>query len=373
MILGMSGFAGVRMLIPSLRAAAAIALFAMAPACAQNAGLARIPVHVGGRVAVDPDGSMRFGWPGVYFEGRFKGTGLNVVLENGPDRQRLLIDGVERKRFEEAGASVDSRIEGLSDGEHSFRLEKLAETQGGFSRLIGFYPINGARPLPAPQGKARQIEFIGDSWSVGWGNTAPGRTCTSEDVHNTTDTQQAYGSLVARRFDADYRINAFSGFGIARNYGGSSPGANLPAIYPRLIPSALVPLETSTGDWHPQIIVINLGTNDFSTPVHAGEAWPDDKALRTAYRTRYIDFARGVLVNTPGARLILMGSDNFIADVDQVAAALRETAPGRVSTIHMPSLELTGCDWHPSLKDDQHLADLVQAEIGRIHPPAPWQ
>ncbi|MEP7005783.1 MAG: GDSL family lipase, partial [Sphingomonas bacterium] len=123
----------------------------------------------------------------------------------------------------------------------------------------------------------------------------------------------------------------------------------------------------------PQIIVINLGTNDFSTPVHAGEAWPDDMVLRTAYRTRYIEFARGLLADKPDAWLILMGSDNFIADVDQVAAALRETAPGRVSTIHMSGLELTGCNWHPSLKDDQRLADLVQAEIERIHPPVPWQ
>ena len=132
-------------------------------------------------------------------------------------------------------------------------------------------------------------------------------------------------------------------------------------------------METSTGAWHPQIIVINLGTNDFSTPLHAGEAWPDDKALREAYRTRYIDFARGLIANKPDVRLILMGSDAFIADVDQVAAALRSAAPGRVSTIHMGGLELTGCDWHPSLKDQQHLADLVQAEIERIHPPAPWQ
>jgi len=363
----------MRMLIPTLRAAAVIALVATAPACAQNAEPARIPVHVSGRVAVDPDGSMRFGWPGVYFEGRFKGTGLRVVLENGPDRLRLLIDGVERKRFEEAGARVDSKIEGLADSEHSFRLEKLAETQGGFSRLIGFYPIDGAHPLPAPPGNARQIEIIGDSWSVGYGDTSPARTCPGEGVHNSTDTQQAYGALVAHHFNADYRINAFSGFGISRNYGGSSPGMNLPAIYPRLIPGALTPVETSPGDWHPQIIVINLGTNDFSTPLHAGEAWPDDKALREAYRTRYIEFAQRLIANKPDVRLILMGSDAFIADVEQVAAALRGAAPGRISTIHMGGLELTGCDWHPSLKDQQHLADLVQAEIERIHPPAPWQ
>lgn len=355
-----------------LRAAAAIALFAMAPACALKPGPGRIPLHVGGRVAVDPDGSMRFGWPGVYFEGRFRGTGLNVVLENGSDRLRLLIDGVEKQRFEQAGGSVDARITGLPEGEHSFRLEKLAETQFDYGRLIGFYPLGGGKPLPAPRGNARQIEFIGDSWSVGWGNTAPGRTCTPEDVHNTTDTQQAFGPEVARRFKAEYRVNAYSGFGVVRNYGGSRPGENLPSLYPRLLPSARTPVETGTGDWRPQIIVINLGTNDFSTPVHAGEAWPDDKALRAAYRAQYVDFARGLIAGKPGVRLILMGSDAFIGDVDQVAAALSKAAPGRVSTVHMSGLDLNGCDFHPSRKDDQHLADLVQAEIERIHPPAPW-
>jgi len=355
-----------------VRAAAAIAMFAMS-ACAPKPEGDRIPVHVGGRVAVDPDGSMRFGWPGVYFEGRFKGRGLSVVLENGSDRLRLLIDGVERQRFEQAGISVDARITGLADSEHSFRLEKLAETQFDFSRLIGVYPIDGARPLPAPGGRARQIEFIGDSWSVGWGDTAPGRACTLEDVHNTTDTQQAFGSLVARRFKADYHINAFSGFGMVRNYGGSRPGENLPSLYSRLIPSAPTPVETKADDWHPQIIVINLGTNDFSTPVQPGEAWRDDKALRAAYRARYVDFAQRLIANKPGVRLILMGSDAFIADVDQVAAALGKAAPGRVSTIHMTGLDLNGCDAHPSRKDHQHLADLVQAEIERIHPPAPWE
>lgn len=72
---------------------------------------------------------MRFGWPGVYVEGRFKGSGLVVRLDNGSGRLRLLIDGVEKGRFDRTG-DVDLRISGLSDGEHSFRLEKLSETQG---------------------------------------------------------------------------------------------------------------------------------------------------------------------------------------------------------------------------------------------------
>ena len=55
-------------------------------------------------------------------------------------------------------------------------------------------------------------------------------------MHDTTDTQQAFGPLLAKRLDADYRVNAFSGHGIVRNYDGNSPGDSLPKRYSRAIP-----------------------------------------------------------------------------------------------------------------------------------------
>src|SRR5581483_9468286 len=97
------------------------------------------------------------------------------------------------------------------------RLEKMTESQQGGSRFIGLFPTLGDVPLPAPR-RARQIEFIGDSYTVGYGNVSPSRTCTREEVHDRTDTQQAFGPLVARHYDADDRIVAYSGFGIVRNY-----------------------------------------------------------------------------------------------------------------------------------------------------------
>ena len=56
----------------------ALALSAAAPAAAP------LPVDIGGRVVRDSDGALRFGWPGVYFEGRFHGTGVTVA-EPGND------------------------------------------------------------------------------------------------------------------------------------------------------------------------------------------------------------------------------------------------------------------------------------------------
>lgn len=330
---------------------------------------APLPIHVGGRVTVDPAGGVRFGWPGVYVESSFRGTGVRVRFDAPTDFLRLLIDGEEKAVFKRAGL-VDATLEGLPEGAHVVRLEKLTESQQGGTRFIGFFPTAGDEALPAPA-RERQIEFIGDSYTVGYGDTSAKRACTRGEVHDRTDTQQAFGPLVARHFDADYRINAYSGFGVVRNYDGTSPGLSLPVIYPRLKPDDPAALDTAAGDWRPQLIVINLGTNDFSTPVHAGEAWADQGVLRAAYRDRYIAFVRALERKQPQARFILMGSEAFFPEIEQVAAALNAGDPGRAAAIEFTGLDHGGCDSHPSLRDHQALAALVEAAIERL--PDAWR
>jgi lysophospholipase L1-like esterase len=322
-----------------------------------------LPVHVEGRVIHEPHGSLSFGWPGVIFESGFRGTGVRVRFEAPTDFLRLLIDGTEMMVFRRPGA-VDRVVGGLSKGVHTVRLEKMTESQQGGSRFVGFFPAPGDVPLPAPK-RPRQIEFIGDSYTVGYGNVSPARTCTREEVHDRTDTQQAFGPLVARHYDADDRIIAYSGFGIVRNYNGGSPGLNLPALYDRLKPDDERHLETTTPGWHPQVIVINLGTNDFSTPLHAGEPWRDADALAAAYRAGYAAFLRKLMALQPQARFILMGSD-FYPEVEQVAAALALAARARVTTLRFGELQLTGCDYHPSVADDRTLATLIEGAVERL-------
>lgn len=303
-----------------------------------------VPLHAGGRVT--PDG--RFGWPGVYFEGRFKGTSVTVSVEAGEDHLAVLIDGVERAVLRKPG-KVQRRFDGLADGEHVIRVEKLTESQSGYSRMIGI--TTSGTPL-APPVHARRVEFIGDSHSVGYGDTATVRDCTGAEVHDTTNTQLAFGPLLAKKWDADYRVIAFSGRGVVRNYAGGNPGETLPVLYARAIPGE--PAPATKDGWQPQLIVINLGTNDFSTPVHAGEAWKDDAALHVDYRAKYVAFVRQLQGANPAARFLLMGAPAFIADVRAVAAATGTTV------VAVPQLEFTACHFHPSLKDQQTMAALVE-------------
>lgn len=308
-----------------------------------------VPLHQGGRVTADG----RFGWPGVYFEGRFRGTAVTVSVEAGTDHLAILIDGVERAVLKKPGR-VERRFDGLADGEHVVRVEKLTETQSGYSRMLGIATNGTALP---PVARARRVEFIGDSHSVGYGDTSNVRTCTPEAVHDTTNTSLAFGPLLAKKWDADYRVIAFSGRGIVRNYAGGSPGEMLPVLYPRAIPGE--PAPAAADGWKPQLIVMNLGTNDFSTPVHAGEAWKDEAALRADYRAKYVAFVRRLQQANSGARFLLMGAANFIADVRAVAA---ET---KVKAVEVPTLALTACNFHPSLADQRRMADLVEAAVGK--------
>jgi lysophospholipase L1-like esterase len=221
--------------------------------------------------------------------------------------------------------------------------------------------LTGGTALP-PQPKPLRIEFIGDSYTVGYGNRSPRRECTRDEVHDLTDTQQAFGPLLAKRLNADYRVHAYSGFGIIRNYAGGSPESSLPTIYPRLKPDTPLPTFTTQDGWRPDVVVINLGTNDFSTPLKAEERWKSDAELKSAYTRKYVEFTRDLQRHYPRARFILMSSDAFLSEVRQVAAELGRRKPAP-RVVHFSGLDLLGCDWHPSQSDHKLLADLLQKEL----------
>lgn len=347
------------------RAASALLPALLAATAAPAQAAKPLPVFVGGRAIANPDGSLTFGWPAVYVEGRFRGTAISVRVETGDDRLQLLVDGATKALLIQPG-SASLTIAGLALGDHVVRLEKITESQSGGSRFIGFYPAAGSTALP-PAARARQIEFIGDSYTVGYGNLSHGETCTQQEVHDLTDSQQAFGPLVARALGADYRVNAYSGFGVVRNYEGTSAGQSLPLIYPRLKPDDAAHVEGDRGAWQPQVIVINLGTNDWSTPLHAGEAWADKDALAADYRAKYIAFARTVMARQPQAHLILMGSDLFFDQVERIAATLNQDAKKPVVTLHFGGLDMDGCHHHLSIKDDRTEAAALQALLEQ-HP-----
>ena len=313
-----------------------------------------LPLNIGGRVAPAPGGAYDFGWPGVYFEGRFAGPAVEVAVDPGADHLAVSIDGVRKAELANPG-ETRLRLGDLGPGVHVVRLDKLTESQVGSARFEGFFVGPEGRALPAPS-RPRRIEFVGDSHTAGYGVRSTSRDCTEQEVHDLTDTSLAFGPILAARLDAEYRIEAFSGRGVVRNYGGAAPGEPLPVLFPRLIPGQAEP-RVADDAWKPDLVVVGLGTNDFSTPLHAGEAWTDAAALHHDYREAYVAFVQGLKADRPGARFFLIAGDDFAEDVAEVAD---RTGAVAVRITHM---DRGACHWHPSAADQRMMADRLEAAI----------
>lgn len=342
--------------------------FLAAPAFAGTPVGTALPLHIGGRVvavsADDPAQGYRHQWPGTYFESRFKGTEVHLRLNDEVNRFNVYVDDKLVNTPSRPGEG-DIVLGPFPPGEHTIRVEKLSESFDA-AQFTGFFVADPANVLPAPEALPREMEFIGDSYTVGYGNTSPTRTCPGDQVWATTNTQLAFGPLTAKHFNADYRINAISGRGVVRNYNGGD-GLHLPQAYPYTV----APQMVETADWRPQIIVIGLGTNDFSTPLHGGEVWTTRDELHSDFEQTYVQFVQTLRAQNPQAFLILMATDQangeIQSEVKKVLAALRAAGESRIDFLPMNNLSFSGCDWHPSTADDAQVASSLIAYID-AHP-----
>lgn len=315
-------------------------------------------------------------WPGVYWSAEFRGREVTLSFDDPADQYRVYIDGAEITTISKPGKQ-DYRVSGLRDELHSVWLKKFSENQGAPAAFNGFFVAPGeVEPGPHPHflPSDRQIEFIGDSYTVGYGNTSGKRQCTKDEIWATTDTSQAFGPLTAEHYGADYQINAFSGRGMVRNYGGFI-GDSLPALYPYTLYDGKTEYDAPDWNWDPQIIVIGLGTNDFTTPLHDGEKWKSRDELHADYEATYVKFVQSLRAKSPNAYFILMATDQVDGEIQSEAqkamAAIQAAGETRIAFLPMNGLNFGGCDYHPDTNDDRKISDALIAFID-VHPGI-WQ
>ncbi len=326
---------------------------------------APLPVHIGGRVEPTADGYKRQ-WPGTYFEAAFRGPGALLKIGRGDVILRVSVDGATAAKLVKPKPGL-YRVAGLANGRHTIRVDVASESQAAPTVFGGFYATLDSRALPAPK-RARQIEFIGDSHTVGYGNIATKTDCTQDEVWATTDTAQAMPALTARRYRADYQVNAISGRGIVRNYDGMAADT-VPVAYPfTLFDKAKRYADPA---WHPALFVIALGTNDFTTALHASEPWTTREALHADYEQHYVDFVKRLRARDPNAHVVLWATDladgEIASEVGKVAARLKAEGERNVAFVPVTGLAFTGCHAHPSTADDAQITAALSTYID-AHP-----
>lgn len=342
------------------------------------ASIVPLAMSVGGRVSVAPARNPgNFGpeeyvsrWPGTYFSTKFKGSEVYFRIGTNHEILHIVVDEQSPLKLVNPEPAI-YRISGLKNSSHSIRIFVVTESQDAPNYFGGFAIQAKEKPLPLKQ-QSRQIEFIGDSHTVGYGNLSPTNACSNQEVWERTDNSQTFGALTANHYHAAYQINAISGRGVVRNYNGFI-GDTLPVAYPYVLFDKKQ--EYHDPAWKPQIIVIALGTNDFSTPLHAGEKWKTRDELHTDYERTYVSFLQNLRAKNPNAYIVLWATDlangEIEAEVRKAVQQAKEQGETKLAFIPIDHLQFTGCNSHPSLEDEKTIANKLEQFIDST--PGIWQ
>ena len=298
-----------------------------------------------GRIDYDDPAGPRFAWPGTSIEARFVGSSVAIRLRGSSDHFGVTLDGAARPVLV---ATPDQErypiADGLPEGPHHLSIYKRTEPLVGETQLLGVELAPGGRMLPLPPRPARRIELVGDSVTAGFGVLGDRETPFSAE---TEDFGLSYGSLTARALGAEAIAVAWSGRGICRNYA-DEPGDPMLALYERTLPSR-ADSRWDFARWVPHLVVINLGTNDFSLDGRPETAFVDAyrallRRVRSVYPGAHVFCAIGPLLDGEA----LGAARACVADAVERA---RADGMSRVQTIEHPTQRPEdgyGCDGHPS-------------------------
>lgn len=265
-------------------------------------------------------------------------------------------------------------FESETEQQVTVRVTKLSEAAMSTVgiREIAVDAAEGIQPTPR---QVHTIEFIGDSITCGYG------VDDEEALHPfstaTEDVTKAYAYLTAEQLGADYSMVCYSGYGIITGYTENDQKLTthlLPDYYEKAGKSegrfggTLLPQEAAWefSRFTPELIVINLGTNDDSYT-------KDDPAKQADYAENYVAFLQKVRRNNPDSTILctlgIMG-DRLYPHLEQaVARYSRESGDSRISAMKFEvQLEADGyaVDYHPSRATHRKAADKLAAEIRRL-------
>lgn len=323
-----------------------------------------------GRFDFSNQKEVAFDWPGVYIKCEFEGRSCSVVLQ-GRSCYDAFVDGKFVKMIVVEGPKETFLLtDQLNKGKHSLSIVKRSESGTEASVFYGLVLDEGCKVIASKSQTKRKIEFIGDSYTAGFASESISRECSAKDcdfiIFLSTNTGKAFGPQIASVFNADYQINAISGKGLVRNYNGIDKGKEFPAYYDKVLISKVNRGEQSPlwnfKSWHPDVIVIGIGINDFQAdPPYADSA---------KFDSTYFNLVKSLKSQHSGVKVIccatrIWPNSTLIPRVKNVVDELKKN--GDTSTYYFEfETENTALYGHPSVKDHQKIASELEKLISSI-------
>lgn len=312
-----------------------------------------------GRICFSNPMRPRFTFPGTQIIARFTGTSLKMMAKPRSGYFMAQIDGAEPFKVSFMGErdSVVTLATALPQGCHDVRLMYVIEGYELKPDFRGFVLDAGAKLLPAPALPQRTIEFIGNSITCGYGNESIEMSDPFE--YETENHYFTYAQIATRDLDAVAHVVARSGIGVYRSYDGPKTGTPDNVMTTEYLYTNLYDRSEKWdfARYQPQLVCINLGTNDLSTNNY------DKKLLKQAYKR----FLAQVRQRNPHAKIVylcgsmLNGKELDIARriLDEVVAEARKGGDAEVYRFDFTPQTgdlYYGASWHPSLWQHQKMA-----------------
>lgn len=225
----------------------------------------------------------------------------------------------------------------------------------------------------------RKMEIIGDSITCGYGVEAESELIP---FHTATENPtKSYSLLTASALDCEVNLVSWSGNGLTSHYveeNATEPRSEflMPLVYQYtdIATSACLYGEKNPDKWEkwdfaafqPDIVLINLGTNDCS--------WCKDIAERKeTFKMTYLSFLEAVREGNPKAPILCMlgtMDTRLLEEIDAAVKAFNEKH--NTNNVYFLSLppqnpeDGLGADFHPCAYTHRKTAELVAAKVKEI-------
>ena len=339
--------------------AALLAVCAGSAAADQTIAAADPHVARMGRTVAEPDGAVRFGYPGVTLSLAVDGTRLAVDAAGGTNSLvDVIVDGKPAGTLHLAPQLKSYDVfKGAAPGPHKVELVHRSETWLGVTSIARF--TADGRFLAAPALPKRRMLVLGDSVTCG---ADMERGAGDKDTPDWWNPRLSYGMRAARALDAQVQLVCYGGRGLVRSWNDKTDEYQLPAFYDLAIADAARPVNWNQGDYDADLVVIAIGTNDFNPGI------PE----HTAYVDAYTAFVRRVLRDHPHARValtegVLLEGEKKAALIGYLREAMARVGDARVHllapTTHQPGDAVNG---HPTTAQHAAMAAELLPQLRRI-------
>lgn len=184
-----------------------------------------------GRTLLSEDGAVSFDWSATTLRLKFTGSSLTLKCsDTHKDWFNVWVDKAQGPQsttvFSVSSDTTITLFKGKK-GVHEVCIQKRTEGEQG-TAVFQSLSTDG-KFLQAEPAHDRLIEFIGDSYTCGYGTDAPDRNSPFRPEEE--NPALTYADIVARFFGADAVHISHSGRGVVRNYDDFNQHENMVKLY----------------------------------------------------------------------------------------------------------------------------------------------